>query len=310
MGEILDSRQLRAFAALARTGSFTVAARELHLSQSAVSHAIKALEEQVGCRLFDRVGKKAALTQAGEQLQAHTHRILDEMARAREELTRLGRWGMSRLRIGASSTACEYILPAVLREFKESYPDCQIVIEPGNSSESIDAVRNHRVDLAIALEPGREDWSEFRPLFTDELQFVVNPTHPWAVAGRADSATFTRQTFVLYNKKTPTFRLIEKYFAEDHRVLPTSIELGSMSAIKELVKLGIGVGILAPWNARPEVAVHSLVMLPLGKRKLKRRWGIVHWRSRRLSLPEETFVSLCKTVAAEFDLAAPGKKRG
>lgn len=87
----LDSRQLLAFLHLSRTGSFTMAARELHLSQSAVSHSIRALEDAVGCRLFDRVGKKTVHTLAGEQLLHHTRKIFQEMSLARESLAQLGK---------------------------------------------------------------------------------------------------------------------------------------------------------------------------------------------------------------------------
>src|SRR3954468_19497802 len=124
MAAPLDSRQLRAFVSLARTGSFTLAARDLNLTQSAVSHSIRSLEEEVRCRLLDRIGKKVTLTQAGEQLLGHAQKILQEMETARERLGELGRWGHGRLRIGASLTACQYILPPVLREFKESFPHC------------------------------------------------------------------------------------------------------------------------------------------------------------------------------------------
>ena len=97
----LDSRQLHAFVILARTGSFTQTARELFLTQSAVSHSMKALETDVGCRLLDRLGKKVLLTQAGEQLLIHAERVLQEMASARSGIERLGKWGMGRLRIVA-----------------------------------------------------------------------------------------------------------------------------------------------------------------------------------------------------------------
>ena len=103
----LDSRQVRAFCALARTGSFTKAARELHLTQSGVSHSMKALETDIGCRLLNRMGKKVVLTQAGEQFLHHSKKILQEMAAARETLGHLGKWGKGRLRIGASTTACQ-----------------------------------------------------------------------------------------------------------------------------------------------------------------------------------------------------------
>ena len=299
----IDSRQLRAFVALARTGSFTLAAKELFLSQSAVSHSMKALETDVGCRLFDRVGKKVLLTQAGESLLHHADKILQEMTTARAGLQQLGKWGVGRLRIGASPTACQYVLPAVLREFKESFPKCLITIDPGDTLEAIEAVRENKIDLAITLEPRNEEQLEFHPLFTDELNFLVGAMHPWASDGHVIRNEIPRQNYVLYNKNSYTFRMVQDYFRQEDMVLNTVIELGSMEAIKELVKLGLGVGILAPWIAQKELQERSLVSLPLGRRKLKRTWGVIHWRGRRLSLAEETFVGLCK--AATADLARP-----
>lgn len=297
MSSPLDSRQLRAFSILAETGSFTETARTLHLSQSAISHAIKALEEDVRCRLLDRMGKKVTLTQAGEQFLVHANKILETMEAAREGLDELGKWGRGRLRIGASTTACQHILPAVLREFKESFPQCVIQIEPGDAPHSIEMLRNHRVDLALAMEPKREDQFEFRPLFTDELQFIVSPLHPWALAGRVERDTIAAQNYIVYHKTSYTVQLVEEYFRKEDLVLNTVIDLGSMEAIKEMVKIGVGISVLAPWIARKELDEKSLVALPLGKRKLRRQWGIMHWRNRRLSLAEETFVGLCKSVS-------------
>ena len=146
----LDSRQLRAFATLARTSSFTLAAKELFLSQSAVSHSMKALESDIGCRLFDRVGKKVLLTQAGEQLLAHADKILGEMSEARESIRHLCKWGRTRLRIGASTTGCTYLLPSVLREFRESFPQCTITIEPGDTPELLELFAANLSDHARA----------------------------------------------------------------------------------------------------------------------------------------------------------------
>ena len=296
MSHPLDSKQLRAFTTLARTGSFTLAARELHLTQSAISHSMKALEQDVACRLLDRMGKKVVLTQAGETLLHHADKILREMTVTRASLEQLGKWGKGRLRLGASTAACQYILPAVLREFKESFPQYAITIEPGDVLESIEALRSHRIDLALALEPERDDQFEFQPLFTDELVFLLSPLHPWAVSGTVVRAEIPRQNYVLYNKASYTFRMVETFFNEEGMVLNTVIELGSMEAIKELVKLGLGISILSPWVARKELQERSLVSLPLGRRKLKRTWGIFHWRRHRLSLAEETFVGLCRSA--------------
>jgi len=296
----LDTRQLRAFVTLAKTASFTLAAKELYLSQSAVSHSMKALETAVGCRLFDRLGKKVLLTQAGETLLHHAEKILQEMTQARVSLEQLGKWGHGRLRIGASTTACQYILPAVLREFKESFSKSMIMIEPGDTLEAVEALRKNRIDLALTLEPRGEEQLEFHPLFTDELAFLIGPMHPWARQGHAVREEIPKQSYILYNKNSYTFRLVQEYFHHEDMVLNTVIELGSMEAIKELVKLGLGVSIVAPWIVQKELQERSLMSLPLGKRKLKRNWGILYWRGRRLSLAEETFVGLCKSVTEDI----------
>lgn len=294
----LDSRQLRAFSVLARRGSFTQAARELHVTQSGVSHAMKALERDVGCRLFDKVGKKFALTQAGEQLLQHAGRILEEMTSARESLGQLGKWGRGRLRLGASTTACQHILPAVLREFKESFPEHNITIEPGDTPTLVTFLLQQRVDLGLGLETEREPQLEFHPLFRDELQFIVGAQHPWARAGRVDRAEIPRQNYILYNKKSITFQLIDHYFHQEGVALNTVIELGSMEAIKELVKLGLGVSVVSPWIARKEIEDGSVVALPLGRLRLRRRWGLLHCRGKRLNLAEETFAGLCRAACA------------
>ena len=163
---------------LSRKGSFTKAAKELHLTQSAVSHAMKALEEDVGCRLLDRVGKKVLLTQAGEQFFQRVDKIFGEMILARAELDQLGEWGRGRLRVGASAAACQYILPSVLREFKKEFPKCRLSIEPGDTKEIVESLRANAIDVAVTLEPERESDFAFSPLFTDELMFLVNPSIP------------------------------------------------------------------------------------------------------------------------------------
>lgn len=295
-----DTRQLLAFAALARLGSFTLAAHELHLTQSAISHAIKALEEQAGCRLFERAGRRVTLTQAGEQLVRHVDRIFAEMKNARTGLEELSRWGHGRLRIGASTTACQYILPNVLREFKQSFPRCVISIEPGDHGQQVELLTQNRIDLAIMLEPEGLKELAFTPLFEDEMRFLLAPVHPWVRAGRMQRANFAEQTLILYNQTSYTFRLVKEYFQEERLPLANFIELGSMEAIKELAKVGLGIGVLAPWVARAELEAGALVSLPLGKRKLRRRWGVAHLRGRRLSLGEETFAGLCQSVTAEF----------
>jgi LysR family transcriptional regulator, low CO2-responsive transcriptional regulator len=306
MNGVIDSRQLLAFATLARLGSFTGAAKELFLTQSAVSHAIKALETELGVRLFDRLGKKAHLTQAGEQLLQHADRILVEMDQARQGLEQLQNWGHGRLRVGASSTACQYLLPNVLREFRQSFPTCTVKIQPGDGPALVEALRANQIDLAILLRPmGREEL-EFHDLFMDEMQFLVSPLHPWAQKGYVPRSTLHQETFILYSKTSYTFQLVSDYFAREGVTLQQFMELGNIEAIKELVKIGLGVAVLAPWVARKELAEQSLLAFPMGSRRLRRTWGIAHLRGRRLALAEETFVGLCHSVAESLLAAGEG----
>src|SRR5215468_12441516 len=104
---------------------------------------------------------------------------------------------------------------------------------------------------------------------------MLSPNHPWAHARRVERSEIVRQKFILYTKTSYLHEMIENYFYDEKIVLPTSIELGNMEAIKELVKLGLGISILAPWVAQKELAKGSLRALPLGPRRLERSWGIL-----------------------------------
>ncbi|MGH8021756.1 MAG: LysR family transcriptional regulator [Opitutaceae bacterium] len=293
----LDSRQLLAFATVARRGSFTLAAKDMFLTQSAVSYAVKALEEDLGHRLLDRVGKRILLTQAGEQFLVHVHKVLREMDSARNGLDHLANWGHGRLRVGASETACQYLLPGVLREFRQSFPKCVIRIEPGDHMKQLELLRSGQVDLAVMLRPEGDREFTFLPMFEDELRFVVSPHHRWARAGKVRPEEIGGETLLLYNRSTYTFRMLADFFRAENVALNDFIELGSMDAIKELAKTGVGAGVIASWIAREELASGALVSLPLGRRRLKRSWGVAHLRGRRLALGEETFAGLCQEAA-------------
>ncbi|MEM9399104.1 MAG: LysR family transcriptional regulator [Verrucomicrobiota bacterium] len=293
----LDSRQLRAFSLLAETQSFTETAKQLHLTQSAISHSIKSLETDVGCKLIERYGKKINLTSHGRKLLQSAQSIFTEMANIRHELQKASPWGQTTLRLGATTTICQYLLPSVLREFKESFPDCQVNIVPGNTPEMHESLQNNRIDIAIALEPFELDHYTFRPLFKDELKFITSPSHPWCEEMKAPLHEIIRQNFILYTKNSHTHRLVRNYFQALDIELPSSYEMGSMEAIKELVKVSMGISISAEWVAVDELKEGSLVMIPLGRKKLSRNWGLLYRKGRRLNITEETLFGLCKLAA-------------
>lgn len=300
MNEILDSRQLRTFVSLARTGSFTVTAKEVFITQSAVSHAMKALEDDLGCRLLNRMGKKTTLTHEGEQLLRHAQKIIADMNGARESLANIGKTGETRLRIGSSISACQHLLPDVLRQFKKTNPKCKITLEPGDSPALAEAVREQRVDLALTLTPHRETSLDFQPMFSDELMFILDPQHKWVEAGGVARPEIAKEHFILYNRSSQTFRTVENYFQDEGILLNSTMELGSIETIKELVKIGLGISVLATWIAQKEIKEGSLVAMALGRRKLRRQWGILSLRGRELSKVERDFVELCSEATADL----------
>lgn len=292
----IDSRQLKAFVTLARTGSYTSTAGKLFLTQSAISHSIKALERDLGCSLLRKVGKNLQLTPAGEQLLSVADDILAKMRRAREVLSNVNEWEGGRLRMGAGPTACQYILPTVLREFRECYPKSEIILKTGDTPAALESLVKGDVDIAFVLQPERKHPIEFNLLFEDELRFLVSPLHPWAVRGRVERKQISDEPFIFYNRNSYTFRMITRYFREEGITIQSSLELGSTEAIKELLKISLGIGVLAPWVAKQEIAEGSLVSMALGRRRIKRQWGIAYASGRKLTLAEETFVGICEAT--------------
>ncbi len=301
--EIIDTRQLRAFQLLAQTGSFTAAGKAMFVTQSAVSHSLKALETSLGCSLIDRSGKRVALTAEGEALLVRANRILDEMAKAGEELRTMGRWGYGRLRIGATSTLCQYLLPAVLREFRESFPHCEVAIRTADTHELIGHLHGGDIDLAIAMRPEPDEPGiASRPLFIDHLVFAVSPLHPWAAGGGAPEETYAEQRYAIYSRRSPTYRLFERHMVKGGVTSPQVIELGNMEAIKELAKIDVGVGVVPPWMIRDAVAEGSLVMVEPKPSPLTRQWELLT-RGRGSdegSIMLETFAGICQTVSREL----------
>jgi LysR family transcriptional regulator, low CO2-responsive transcriptional regulator len=297
---MLDVHQLRVFASVAENLSFTKAAERLFLTQSAVSHQIARLERELGCPLLERQGRTVALTAAGREMVIHARRVFAAVEEARAAVHHAGRPDAGRLRIGASSTACQYIIPEALREFRECFPSYSLAITPGDSPLTAERLLNDEVDLGLMVRLERQRKLTYHDLFADELKFLVSPVHPWAKAGKVDRRQLADQHMVVYSRNSATFRLIERYYLKMQSPLRDWIELGDMGAIKELVKLGLGIGVTAEWTARPEVAERSLVLLPFPGMHLQRSWCIAAAAGRELSLAEQTFIGLCQAVAGQL----------
>jgi DNA-binding transcriptional LysR family regulator len=294
MDWVPDLRQLRALVAVAEEGSFTLASRKLIVTQSAVSHSMRTLEEQLGCRLLDRSGKTVTVTAEGEILLHRCRRILREIDQTTRDLDGLRRWGQTRIRVGAPHSLCHFLIPNVLREFRDCFPRCEANIDAGDTSTLLKKLAQGELDLVVGLKPKNHDKEGYRHMFNDELAFVVSPFHPWAAKKDSMMETLSDQQFIIYGRATETHRLIEDWLEKMTGRTKKPLVLGDMQAIKEMAKLGTGVGIVAPWVAAKEILEGRLYAVPIPEPRIRREWGAFHSVHRQPSLVEESFIGLCE----------------
>jgi DNA-binding transcriptional LysR family regulator len=290
---MIDSRKLKVFLTVAHCESYTAAARILNTVQSTISHSIRDLEQDLGCVLFQKVGKRMVITDAATTLLEYGKKIEHLMIEARDSVNPKSTWGKRRFSIGASLSASVNFIPEVLRELNESFPICTTSIVTGNAPEVMKAVRDGEVNIAFSLEPENEPQLEFIPVFKDELTWIISPLHAWTTQPPYSDAQFKNQRFVIFDQGSYTCRLVEAFFKK-HKFAPKSLSfMSSMEAMKAFVKLGQGIGMMPAWIAQQEINTGTLRALPIQDNDLKRRWGVVYRKSITLGNMEEAFLQLC-----------------
>jgi DNA-binding transcriptional LysR family regulator len=290
----VDIRLLRSFAVLARVGSFTRTAAQMNVTQSAISHGMRRLEAQLGCSLFYKKGKSAHLTPEGRIFLSQVLRILDGVDRAAESVS--GRFSDSKgtLSVIFSTSLAHAILAPVLREFRESYPRMSVVVRLEDTPRAMEKLEEGRCDLALLVDDKPPAGIRTHALFSDQLQFVLSPRHPWRDKKRLSAAEMSREHFLLYRRNSVTFRRAEDFFLKAGVRLESYVEIPSFEIMKELAKLGLGVGLMAPWVVEKEIQEGSLVGMPTPRFGIRRRWVVAYQGNRELRQPEQTFIGLCR----------------
>ncbi len=296
----LDSRQLNAFVSLARTGSFKETAAELFLTHSAISHTMRSLEEEVGCRLLTRMSKRVVLTDMGEALLHHAEHGLKEFAKARETLDHLKQWGAPRLRVGADASVSRQLLPLVLSQARQAHPRLRFTTRVVRPWEAVASLANEELDLVLGESQKTIPEIAFTTLFEDSLRVVVAASHRWAARGRIAPGELAREPCLLTSKSHPTSRLIERYFAAEQIELNAIAEMDSFDGIKELVKDGTAISVLPLWVVQDDLAAGVLAEFPPGRRALTQAWGLYRWRSRPVAVVENSFRVLCEAAAGNM----------
>jgi DNA-binding transcriptional LysR family regulator len=262
----MELRHLRTFRAVAVNRSFTRAANELGYVQSAITSHVKALEADLGVRLFDRLGRRVVLTGAGSELLAYATKILDLTDGARAAVARGGE-PSGTLRVIAPETLCVYRLPPVLKEFGERAPGVRVVFEPSKNG-TLDSTLRRRlseglVDAAFVIERERGDAGEIvsETLIREPLVLVANPDHPLAEAEVVRPADLVEESVLMAEKGCGFREVFEEQMARAGVRPKSEIEFASGEAIKRCVEVGMGVAVLAAVSVAEEIRSGRLAVL-------------------------------------------------
>jgi len=286
-------RQLEVFLAIVRAHSYRQAAEALHTSQPGLSQHVRELEAELGVRLFDRLSRGVAPTEAGRLLEERAKRVFATLTDIREVLGELQGLKRGSLLVGASTTPGIYVLPAVIGEFRRRYPGIDLRLRIGNSRVIEEAIRAHEVDLGIVgghgLAPGEECLAAG---LADELILIVSPRHRWARHREIAPADLVGEPLLVREEGSATRRVTERALEQAGVGWRVSMELGHTEAIKQAVMAGLGVAFVSVHAVRGEVASRRLAAIRLRRLRIQRHFHVIHSEARTLTVGARALVTM------------------
>ena len=284
----LTFRQIQVFAAVARHQSFTRAGQELHLSQPAVSMQIKLMEEQVGLPLFEQVGRKIYLTEAGHELARYSTAIAQQLDEAAQVINDLKGLAGGHLHIAVATTGA-YIAPYLLAAFARLHPQLKVSMDVTNREALLHQLADNEVDLAIMGRPTEELALEATAFLDNPLVVIAPPGHPLARHPQIPLQDLAEYPFIVREVGSGTRSAAERFFSKAGVSLQTSMEMSSHEAIKHAVRAGMGLGIASLHTIREELTAGHLVILAVQGLPIQRHWYLVHCQGKRLSAAAQAF---------------------
>ncbi|WP_120996352.1 LysR family transcriptional regulator [Stutzerimonas urumqiensis] len=284
----MDLASLNAFIAIAESGGFSIAAERLHLTQPAVSKRIAALEQQLGVRLFDRLGREIGLTEAGRALLPRAYRILNELDDTRRALSNLSGEVSGRLSLATSHHIGLHRLPPLLRTFTRAHPQVNLDIRFLDSEVAYDEVLHGRAELAvITLAPETAMPVRAVQVWDDPLAFVTAPEHPLACNGQVRLSDVAGYPAVFPGGNTFTHHIVRRLFEREGLNANIAMSTNYMETIKMMVSIGIA------WSVLPRTMLdEQVVALPLPGARLSRSLGYIVHTERSLSNAAQAFMAL------------------
>ncbi|HHJ13046.1 MAG TPA: LysR family transcriptional regulator [Gammaproteobacteria bacterium] len=290
-------RQLRIFSAVARHLSFTRAAEELHLTQPAVSMQIKQLEEAAGLSLFEQVGKRIFLTEAGGEMLRYSRSILTTLEEASLVFDELRGLKRGHLRVAVASTA-NYFVPQLLAEFCRRFPGVQVSLDVTNRERLLEALEDNTTDLIIMGKPPERIEVEAEIFMENPLVAIAPPSHPLCGTRAIPLSRLQEETFLIREKGSGTRSATERFFIEHGLSLSSTMEMSSSESIKQGVQAGLGLGLLSLHTLEMELALKRLAILDVQELPIVRNWYVMHRSGKRLSAVARSFHDFVREEAA------------
>ncbi|HVB73024.1 MAG TPA: LysR family transcriptional regulator [Ktedonobacteraceae bacterium] len=281
--DTLNLHQLYTFQIVAKHCSYVRAAEELHFSQPAVSAQIRHLEHRLGVKLFEQIGRKTHLTQAGDELYIYCQKIFSLIDETMEIMEALRSPHYGRLSFGADTTVGSYVIPALLGMFRQSFPAVEISLEVLNRATLIDALLTNRVDMVVMGAVPDDAPVEIEPFAYNPLVLIAPPAH--RLAGRTDISIkeLGREHFLLREPGSGTRYSLEMTLKEAGVPLQISMQVGNNSAIKHGVAAGLGIALISRVALDMELETNRLVILDVEGFPIVRQWRLVHLKDKYLS---------------------------
>lgn len=305
----MDLQQLKGFMAVAKHSSFSRASEELFRTQPAISKQVRALEESLETKLFHRLGRKIQLTDAGEILFRHAHRIFQVLEEARETISELKGLQKGHLRISAATTVGTYMLPRVLGRFKRRYPGIDISLAITNKAQVLEQVLQHETDLGFVGPPVQPEELQREEYLLDELVLIVAPNHPMADEEFVSIDQLKQEVFVLREQGSGTREIMEEELSRKGIGLRKAMELGSTEAIKQAVAANLGVSIVSKYAITLEVVMGRLCAAHIKDLNLRRQLYTVSHRDRTLPLAAAAFLELLRESKEDLSQEDDGASR-
>jgi DNA-binding transcriptional LysR family regulator len=306
----VEIRQLRAFVAIAESGTFTAGALRVHVTQAAISMQIRQLETEIGAKVFVRAPRHVILTEAGEQLLRRARHILREHDAALDEIAELAGAERGRLRIGsASAMVLTDQLPGILKELRDQHPGAEIAVTSGTSEVLVDQILAGEVDIAFVSLPVDVRGIKTERLSDDQLVAIASPHHKLAKQRTISAYTLAGERLILGERGGNTRRLIDQFFAQAGVTLHVAMELSRQQAIRRMVEADMGVGIVPLQSVIEDVDKGKLVRWWIEGAQINWELGLAQLTGGYESPIMQTFIRLSRTMFTSDGTPKAAKKK-